>query len=150
MSEPPPRECCGGRSGSFDPADQMDRYLRWVDEGCLSSTGECFDIGMTIHDSLMRYRNTGDPWAGSTDTYSAGNGSLMRLAAVPLFFARDPETGVRMSGESSRTTHGTAGTTAVSSWGPSREKIGRLCLDPGIPRWRVCGNGTPCAPKLTR
>ena len=94
--------------GGFDPADQMDRYLRWVDEGCLSSTGECFDIGMTIHDSLMRYRNTGDPWAGSTDTYSAGNGSLMRLAAVPLFFARDPETGVRMSGESSRTTHGTA------------------------------------------
>ena len=63
---------------------------------------------MTVSDALMRYRNSGDPWAGSTDTYSAGNGSLMRLAAVPLFFARDPETSVRMSGESSRTTHGTA------------------------------------------
>ena len=63
---------------------------------------------MTVHDALMRYGNTGDPWAGSTDTYSAGNGSLMRLAAVPLFFAMDPETAVGMSGESSRTTHGTA------------------------------------------
>jgi ADP-ribosylglycohydrolase len=63
---------------------------------------------MTVADALRRYRNTGDPWAGSTDRYSAGNGSLMRLAPVPLFFARDPETGVRMSGESSRTTHGTA------------------------------------------
>ena len=31
----------------------------------------------------------------------------MRLAPVPLFFARDPEEAVRMSGESSLTTHGT-------------------------------------------
>ena len=94
--------------GGFDPSDQMDRYLRWMEEGYLSSNGECFDVGMTVADALRRYRNTGDPWAGSTDPYSAGNGSLMRLAPVPLFFARDPETAVRMSGESSRTTHGTA------------------------------------------
>ena len=32
----------------------------------------------------------------------------MRLAPVPLFFAANPEMAVRMSGESSRTTHGTA------------------------------------------
>ena len=94
--------------GGFDPSDQMDRYLRWMEEGYLSSNGECFDVGMTVADALRRYRNTGDPWAGSTDRYSAGNGSLMRLAPVPLFFAMDPETAVRMSGESSRTTHGTA------------------------------------------
>ena len=94
--------------GGFDPSDQMDRYLRWMEEGYLSSNGECFDVGMTVADALRRYRNTGDPWAGSTDRYSAGNGSLMRLAPVPLFFAQNPETAVRMSGESSRTTHGTA------------------------------------------
>ena len=93
--------------GGFDPSDQMDRYLHWMEEGYLSSNGGCFDIGMTVADALRRYRNTGDPWAGSTDRYSAGNGSLMRLAPVPLFFARDPAA-VRMSGESSRTTHGTA------------------------------------------
>ena len=94
--------------GGFDPSDQMDRYLRWMEDGYLSSNGGCFDVGMTVADALGRYRNTGDPWAGSTDRYSAGNGSLMRLAAVPLFFARDPAAAVRMSGESSRTTHGTA------------------------------------------
>ena len=94
--------------GDFDPADQMDRYLLWMHEGYLSSTGDCFDVGMTVSDALLRYRNSGDPWAGSTDTYSAGNGSLMRLAPVPLFYARDPANAVRMSGESSRTTHGTA------------------------------------------
>jgi ADP-ribosyl-[dinitrogen reductase] hydrolase len=32
---------------SFDPADQMDRYCRWWQEGYLSSTGTCFDLGVT-------------------------------------------------------------------------------------------------------
>jgi ADP-ribosylglycohydrolase len=32
----------------------------------------------------------------------------MRLAPVPLFFARDPERAIRMAADSSRTTHGTA------------------------------------------
>ena len=95
---------CGG----FDPGDQMDRYLRWRDKGYLSSNGRCFDIGITVSDALNRYRDTGEPFAGSTDPYSAGNGSLMRLAPVPLFFASNPEHAIHMSGESSRTTHGAA------------------------------------------
>ncbi len=37
---------------------------------------------------------------------TAGNGSLMRLAPVPMFFAQEPDQAVRMSGDSSRTTHG--------------------------------------------
>ena len=94
--------------GQFDARDQLDRYVRWATEGYLSSNGRCFDIGVTVSDALRRYRSTGDPLSGSTDPYSAGNGSLMRLAPVPLFFARDPETAIRESGESSRTTHGTA------------------------------------------
>ncbi len=93
---------CGG----FNPRDQMDRYVRWRREGYLSSNGVCFDIGNTVRAALNRYENTGDPFAGSTDPDSAGNGSLMRLAPVPLFFAPDPEEAIRMSGESSRTTHG--------------------------------------------
>ena len=91
----------------FDPSDQMDRYLCWMEDGYLNSNGECLDVGMTAANALGPYRNAGDPWAGSTDRYSAGNGSLMRLAPMPLFFAHDPAA-VRMSGESSRTTHGTA------------------------------------------
>ena len=59
-----------------------------------------------MSDALNRYRDTGEPFAGSTDPYSAGNGSLMRLAPAPLFFASNPEHAIHMSGESSRTTHG--------------------------------------------
>lgn len=92
---------------AFDPADQMERYLRWYREGYLSSTGRCFDIGATVRDALNRFaRNPQQPYAGSTDPYSAGNGSLMRLAPVPLFFSADDEKAIELSGDSSKTTHG--------------------------------------------
>ena len=84
----------------------MERYLRWWDEGHLSSTGACFDIGNTVSDALSRFRQTGEPLAGSTDAKAAGNGSLMRLAPVPLFYAANPALAIRMSAESSRTTYG--------------------------------------------
>ena len=92
----------------FDAADQMARYLRWYEEGYLSSTGVCFDIGNTVRAALYKFRETNDPFAGSTDPYSAGNGSIMRLAPVPMFYAHDPARAIEQSGLSSRTTHGAA------------------------------------------
>ena len=94
--------------GSFDATDQMERYLRWYHHGHLSSNGRCFDIGNTVRGALRRYEQTGDPWAGSTDSTSAGNGSIMRLAPVPLFYAANAAQAIAMSGDSSLTTHGTA------------------------------------------
>ncbi len=91
---------------SFDARDQMERYTRWWGEGYLSSNGRCFDIGNTVARALRGYAHTGEPFSGSTDPHSAGNGSLMRLAPVPLFFASDPEIAIHLSAESSRTTHG--------------------------------------------
>jgi ADP-ribosylglycohydrolase len=90
----------------FDPADQMKRYVRWWREGYLSSTGICFDIGGTVRSALSRFDVSGEPFSGSTDPQSAGNGSIMRLVPVPLFFASTPEQAIAMSAESSRTTHG--------------------------------------------
>ena len=96
---------CGG----FDARDQMERYCRWWSAGHLSATGTCFDIGMTVRAALDRFLANGDPLAGSTDPQAAGNGSLMRLAPVPLFFARaGGREAVARAGESSRTTHGAA------------------------------------------
>jgi ADP-ribosyl-[dinitrogen reductase] hydrolase len=97
--------------GGFDPADQLQRYVRWYREGHLSSKPYCFDIGNTVRGALVRFEETGEPYCGSTDPYSAGNGSIMRLAPVPLFYAADPAEAIARSGESSRTTHGA--TTAV-------------------------------------
>jgi ADP-ribosyl-[dinitrogen reductase] hydrolase len=90
----------------FSAEDQMRRYVRWRDHGYLSSTGRCFDIGSTVSDALKRFTQTSDPYGGSTDRMSAGNGSIMRLAPVPLYFARDARAAIEYSSESSRTTHG--------------------------------------------
>jgi ADP-ribosylglycohydrolase len=90
----------------FDPRDQLQRYSRWRREGHLSSTGSCFDIGTTTARALRRFEQTGEPFPGDTHPTSQANGSLMRLAPAPMFFASDYDTAIEMSGESSRTTHG--------------------------------------------
>lgn len=91
---------------AFDAADQMGRYLNWWQWGYLSSTGECFDIGMTVSQALARYQQTGEPFAGSTDPHTAGNGSLMRLVPIVLFYFPDIPRIKQYAAESSRTTHG--------------------------------------------
>ncbi len=90
----------------FDARDQMERYLRWRNEGYMSSNGTCFDIGSTVSSSLSLFEKTGNPFAGSTHPSTAGNGSIMRLAPVPLFYASQPDKALEKSAESSRTTHG--------------------------------------------
>ena len=97
----------------FDPVDQLERYTRWYRHGHLSSTGHCFDIGNTVRSALHTFAHTREPYCGSTDPHSAGNGSIMRLAPVALAYGRDPARAVDLCGESSRTTHGAA--TAVDA-----------------------------------
>jgi ADP-ribosyl-[dinitrogen reductase] hydrolase len=92
----------------FDARDQMERYCRWYETGYLSSTGACFDIGGTVRSALRRFRETGEPFAGSTDPRSAGNGCIMRLAPIPLFCFPEIDEAARFAAESSRTTHGAA------------------------------------------
>lgn len=92
---------------TFNAHDQMERYVRWYRQGYMSSTGRCFDIGITTSSSLRHFSTTNEAFAGSDDPYSAGNGSIMRLAPVPMFFFSDLTQAREMSAESSRTTHGT-------------------------------------------
>jgi ADP-ribosyl-[dinitrogen reductase] hydrolase len=92
--------------GGFDPRDQMGRYLNWWRWGYLSSTGNCFDIGMTTKAALARFETTGEPFAGTVDPNDAGNGSLMRLAPVVLYFHPDRLKVLEFAAASSRTTHG--------------------------------------------
>jgi ADP-ribosylglycohydrolase len=92
----------------FDPIDQLERYSQWANNGHLSSNGRVFDIGNTVRSALAKFAKTHEPYCGSADPNSAGNGSLMRLAPVPLFYAQTPLEAIERSGESSRTTHGAA------------------------------------------
>ena len=94
-------ECRG-----FDALDQMQRYVRWWQEGYMSSTGHIFDIGNTVSAALARFQATGEPYAGLPDRNMAGNGSLMRLAPVPMYYAADAALAIERAALSSRTTHG--------------------------------------------
>lgn len=93
-------ECLG-----FNASDQMERFVRWFRRGHLSSAGWCFDIGGTTCRALLQFMNDGNPYAGSSAPSTAGNGSIMRLAPVPLFFAVTPAEAIARAADSSRTTH---------------------------------------------
>jgi ADP-ribosylglycohydrolase len=116
----------------YDPYDQMVRYKWWYKDGYMSSTGSCFDIGNATRDSLdefiHRQKSLRKYFPGKEDELDslsmdeiksvtdfnvncssdgvAGNGALMRLAPVPLFFYRYPEIAVEYAGCSARLTHG--------------------------------------------
>lgn len=92
-------------TGGFDPVDQMNRYVRWRDEGYLSSTGECFDVGVATSRALDAFKAWGEPYAGSIDPRTAGNGSLMRLAPIPMRWRTDLAQTAHYAALSSRTTH---------------------------------------------
>lgn len=93
--------------GGFDPADQMHRYLKWLDEGYMSCASAGFGLGFTISDALEAFRETGEPYSGPTDPQTAGNGCIMRYAPLALYYFPDREKILEHSADSSRTTHGT-------------------------------------------
>lgn len=129
---------CGG----FDAEDQMRRYCRWRAEGHLSSNGRCFDIGNTVSAALARFEREGEAYGGSTDPRSAGNGSLMRLAPVPMRWAAAADSAILQAGDSSRTTHG-ARTCIDACRYMAGLIVGALC---GEPKSRLLAPGYSPAP----
>ena len=92
-------ECRG-----FNAVDQLQRYVRWWRDGHLSSTGFCFDISITTRAALAAFESSGEP-SGLTSPDTAGNGSIMRLAPVPMYYALNVDDAIEFSGQSSMTTH---------------------------------------------
>lgn len=91
---------------SFDPVDQIEKYKKWLEAGYCSSTGEAIGVGQTILRALLTYRSGSDPYMAISSHHSDGNGSLMRLAPVPLYFRNNPEVAIRNAELSSKITHG--------------------------------------------
>ncbi len=89
----------------FDAADLMDRFVGWWRNGDYSCTGHCFDIGVTTRHALGRYEMRDNPFAGSTDERTAGNGSLMRLSPVAVRYWNDAGRAAALAVDQSRTTH---------------------------------------------
>ena len=75
-----------GQQG-WDLRDQLERYLDWFQNGTYSVNGFCFDIGCTTRDALCEYELSKNPLTcADTAPGSSGNGSIMRLAPVPMMY----------------------------------------------------------------
>jgi len=97
-------------SVGWDLDDQARRYLDWWRRGRYSVNGRCFDIGTTTARGLARFEETGSAaTSGAAGPGAVGNGSIMRLAPVPIALAGwwpgSPEALARRCGESSLPTH---------------------------------------------
>jgi ADP-ribosyl-[dinitrogen reductase] hydrolase len=72
----------------WDVNDQAERYLAWWRSGAYSVNGHVFDIGITTRKALGRFEQTRDAWtSGDASSGASGNGSIMRLAPVPIAYA---------------------------------------------------------------
>jgi len=89
----------------MNPKDQMDRYLRWVNDGYMSCVGRAVGIGQTVLKALVRYHKTQEPYQGSPNPKYSGNGCIMRLAPVPIYYHSDAKKAVLNAVDSARTTH---------------------------------------------
>jgi ADP-ribosylglycohydrolase len=71
----------------WDLNDQLKRYIAWWRHGEYSVNGTCFDIGTTTRSALVRFLEYGDAQrSGLSSEDASGNGSIMRLAPVPIRF----------------------------------------------------------------
>eukprot|EP01059_Diplonema_ambulator_P033466 TRINITY_DN6_c2_g1_i1.p1 TRINITY_DN6_c2_g1~~TRINITY_DN6_c2_g1_i1.p1 ORF type:complete len:345 (+),score=57.83 TRINITY_DN6_c2_g1_i1:129-1037(+) len=96
----------------------------------MSSNGEAFDIGKCTVKALGLWRKaTSDgtrlpspnTYYGPTTEEASGNGSLMRIAPIPLAYRKDLSNAVEHAKDSSRTTHG--GGDAVAACGIYTEMV---------------------------
>jgi ADP-ribosyl-[dinitrogen reductase] hydrolase len=69
-------------------ADINKKSLSWYNKGHFSADGTCFDIGATTLKYLLKNERENHAFCLKTELHdsASGNGALMRLAPVPLYF----------------------------------------------------------------
>lgn len=71
----------------WDLNDQAQRYVNWRRKGAYSVNGRCFDVGVTVSAAISRFERDGDARSsGDPRERASGNGSIMRLAPVPIHY----------------------------------------------------------------
>lgn len=72
--------------GEFNKHDFMKKLRDWYIDGYMSSTGDFIDIGTQTRIVLDQYDYDGS-FVKMSDESQSGNGSLMRIAPIPLVFS---------------------------------------------------------------
>jgi ADP-ribosyl-[dinitrogen reductase] hydrolase len=95
-----------GLTRGLDAAGIADLFVRWLKFGYRSPYGDAFGIGRGTRRALTRIsKGTPAEKAGGDDEFSNGNGSLMRILPIALFYANDPPEMLQMAHRISAITH---------------------------------------------
>ncbi|KAF7169105.1 hypothetical protein CNMCM5623_001913 [Aspergillus felis] len=93
--------------GNFNPQAAIRNYIEWYENGYLSATDECFDIGGHIREDDTKGHEGGQPEIDRAlkREMFCGNGSLMRVAPIGLVYFRDMDRALSNAALSSNATH---------------------------------------------
>lgn len=93
--------------GEINQSDQLKKYSDWFRRGYMSSKDNvCIDIGKCTANSILDYERNGTIKSNLTNDRYSGNGSIMRLTPIPIFYINKPLTQVLDACvKSSETTH---------------------------------------------
>lgn len=70
----------------FDAFDQMTKYCLWANTGYRSSKKRAFGIGKQTINALSDFLKKQQAYSDKTESQYSGNGSLMRIAPIALFY----------------------------------------------------------------
>ena len=93
-------------SSGFNVIDQMEKYLKWYRLGYMSTRNVCFDIGNATRNAICEFENSNHtiPYTRTGNYQTNGNGSIMRLAPIPMLYNNKTEMKTAAK-NSSLTTH---------------------------------------------
>ncbi|MGB4222991.1 MAG: ADP-ribosylglycohydrolase family protein [Syntrophorhabdus sp.] len=75
----------------FDTTSMGELFIRWLTEGHWTPWGNTFDVGASTMSSIGRMmREVSPEEAGGRGENDNGNGSLMRILPIGIFFSRKP------------------------------------------------------------
>jgi ADP-ribosyl-[dinitrogen reductase] hydrolase len=94
-------------ASGYSPENIMKVFCKWAFQGYMTPYGKTFSIGRTTSNACRNYKINKDlKKCGEISERSNGNGSLMRILPVSIFFANDSEkTIIEKSFEISALTH---------------------------------------------
>lgn len=73
--------------GEVDPEDIMLRFVMWLTKGEYTPFGEAFDMGNTCVEAIMNFVRQPDVHTcGKTGELANGNGALMRIMPLCLYY----------------------------------------------------------------
>jgi ADP-ribosyl-[dinitrogen reductase] hydrolase len=91
----------------LEPQDLAHRFANWYEHGYLAVDTRVFDVGIQTAKSIRAIQaRTPALEAGSSDQYSQGNGSLMRVLPLALWHQGGDAELVRDAHDQSKVTHG--------------------------------------------